>query len=200
MGNLKYGVVHIPKTGGTTIVNYLKLFYSDVLHKDQTLPSDVDQYSIVFGHLNPRLLSDRKKIVWLRNPVDRVVSNYLHWKWRLENSPKKFIIIDDKTRRFPINMNIVDFSLHTRHVYKFFTNNYNLDDFWYVGFCENMNTHLERLCNLLNIDFSDDKIGHYRKNQKTGVEVSNDELEEMKIILREDILFYERAREQWDVE
>ena len=150
--NDKWLFVHLPKAGGTTIKKYLDNFM-DVYHYDgESNLFALPKYIMLFGHLNPSKFIDRKKIIWLRHPIDRVISNYLHWRWRMINSPKKYIIVDSKVRKFPENTSVVEFAKQTTHVYKYFTK-YNPDMFNYIGFCNNMNYHLERLCKLLDIPF-----------------------------------------------
>ena len=100
--------VHIPKTAGTSFRNTLKAVYGeeavvrldvDVIggkeilrvnqaaYTDKTLPK---QARVIHGHFCPGELSDRftlpqehQIITWLRDPVDRVASNYYYLAKRL---------------------------------------------------------------------------------------------------------------------
>lgn len=193
----KWSFIHIPKTGGTTIIKYLEQYINNTIHIDKNKVEDEEKYSLIFGHYNPNLYPDRNKIVWLRHPVDRVISNYLHLKYRMENTKKKFIMIDDNIRRFKPESDIISFTKETLHVYKFFTNNYNLKEFAYIGLQETMNESLQGLCSLLNIPFDSDKIGNYRSDQKPeNWIITQEEKEIIRNMLKEDIDFYENIKKE----
>jgi len=192
----KWSFVHIPKTGGTTIIKYIEKYIPNIIHKDRKKVKDGEKYFLIFGHFKPNLYPDRKKIIWLRHPVDRVISNYLHLKWRFENNSKKFIIIDENVKHFPKNTDIITFAKNTLHVYKFFTN-YNINQFDYVGFQENMNDDLKGLCDLLNIPFDKSMIGNYRSDQKPDdYNISNKNIKKLYSLLKNDIEFYENVKRE----
>lgn len=86
---MKLCFVHIPKTGGTSLKNYLDQFFdnekicpfdqSTELHK--TTSEQLAGYDFIRGHINGhiayRLLKDRYNYVTvIRHPVERVISNY----------------------------------------------------------------------------------------------------------------------------
>jgi hypothetical protein len=85
---------HIPKTGGTTMYRIIeRLIGSDRLSPHFSINEDMqydpstfnfDKYSVIFGHMgavwNEVLGPRRKWMTILRDPVDRVVSQYYYWR------------------------------------------------------------------------------------------------------------------------
>lgn len=88
--------IHIPKTAGRTFREILKSQYGvdGVLSLDhyyltkqneQLADHPTDRYPVIHGHLPYRQISkvalpSSKYITWLRHPVDRVISNYYHYR------------------------------------------------------------------------------------------------------------------------
>lgn len=88
--------IHIPKTAGRTFREILKSQYgvNGVLSLDhyyltkqneQLADHPTDRYPVIHGHLPYRQISkvalpSSKYITWLRHPVDRVISNYYHYR------------------------------------------------------------------------------------------------------------------------
>lgn len=105
--NIQLISVHIPKTAGTSFRNTLKTVYGE----QQVVRLDIDlvhsvlkineqsfeekrlhkKHQVIHGHFSPTLLKAHFKIepdipfiTWLRNPVDRVISNYYYLEKRLK--------------------------------------------------------------------------------------------------------------------
>lgn len=82
--------IHIPKTGGTTFLELLSDQYKDKLLLDYGLsredgPSKVNQgkYDCVHGHFisdKYAAIKDAEFVLWLRNPIQRLFSQYYFWK------------------------------------------------------------------------------------------------------------------------
>jgi hypothetical protein len=99
--------VHVPKTGGTAFREVLETVYgSGCIHSVYPKPSDgltgksqeeiwsddsldlcrrrVDVPRVVHGHYLLTMYADRfphaRKIAWLRNPVDRLISSFYWWR------------------------------------------------------------------------------------------------------------------------
>ena len=101
--------IHIPKTGGTSFLNILCQVYrpETVFHfhksnfADKSLP-EVEQFKarlkadwrIIHSHYHYKEISDlirydrTKVIAWLRDPVERVISDYSHFIKRRMNLPE----------------------------------------------------------------------------------------------------------------
>ncbi len=187
----KWLFVHIPKTGGTTIINYLKEFLDNkIIHSDKNKIAKSQQKYVIFGHLDPDLYEDREKIVWIRDPVSRVISNYNHLKWRIENNSGNYIIIDNKVMFFDNNVDIIEFTKETVDVFKYFTK-YDSNIFKYIGIFENFNESFKQTCKILKLPYKPKLIGHYRKQQKLkSLIVTKEQINEIKQILKRDIEFY----------
>ncbi len=101
--------VHIPKTGGTTFVEVLRKCAEEVLYLDygleplaptalfrrgklitvpfESIINDLELFpgrSVIHGHFPAKKYSDpfpnAVYVTWLRDPVERVLSNYLYWQ------------------------------------------------------------------------------------------------------------------------
>lgn len=93
---------HIPKTAGTSLRNSLERLFPCSGHNDywftdkylSDTKSNLEGYRLLSGHFGmiPPLVSARRHrmLVFLRDPVERVFSHYLHIKSD-ENSPWQFI-------------------------------------------------------------------------------------------------------------
>lgn len=111
--------IHIPKTAGTSFRNILKQMYGEqqVIRIDITLPSEKtpfssvqpsterlpDEVRIIHGHFRfPDIAAlyhldpDVPVITWLRDPVERVISNYFYLQKILRE------IIQEEQRRVNI--------------------------------------------------------------------------------------------------
>ena len=101
--------IHIPKTAGTSFRNILKAVYSkeQVVRIDISLPSEKTSFPstshpppkhlprgcrVIHGHFRYRdlaefykLNSDIPIITWVRDPVERVISNYYYLRQVLED-------------------------------------------------------------------------------------------------------------------
>lgn len=104
--------VHIPKCAGTSFRFMLKEIYGDnaVARLDIMLKKKVVRFNeeiyfstqlpknirVIHGHFSPQVLNDKFEIpidvpyiTWLRNPVDRVISNYYYLEHRLKDILKE---------------------------------------------------------------------------------------------------------------
>lgn len=82
--------IHIPKTGGTTFLELLTRYYGHKLLLDYGLSSEssvpkmqAGEYDCVHGHFISDKYASVKKaeyVLWLRNPIQRLFSQYDFWK------------------------------------------------------------------------------------------------------------------------
>ncbi len=90
--------VHIPKTAGTTFKKVLQQVYSeeeiffDYPHRgpqrNRMLKKEKPNIKIIHGHFPGNKYDlkfpEAKKIIWLRNPIERLISHYFFWKsWQV---------------------------------------------------------------------------------------------------------------------
>jgi len=124
LGKERYAFFHIPKTGGTTIRKKLEKHYNQeqllnlyknskmspynkpILSKEFVDSLDKEKIKIVFGHtvsqLNLDLLGlNFRKIMFLRNPVDRIVSlyNYRRTTYEKFNECAEYLTILSPSKR-----------------------------------------------------------------------------------------------------
>lgn len=139
--------VHVPKTGGTTFKRVLKQVYGDeeiffdYPHKgpirNKLLTSDRSEIRIIHGHFPGDKYDDKypdaRKVIWLRNPINRLISHYFFWKsWQVLTVPRQRIEADDlrsvvEFAERPEVQNILAAN---------FLKNQSLKDFYFVGIQE----------------------------------------------------------------
>jgi hypothetical protein len=136
--------VHIPKTAGTTFLDILLKIYGhekvlrdypphETYSSDDPLPSHI---KVVHGHFLPIKYHDQdahaKRIVWLRHPVSRLVSEYLFAKKIKDDiNPVHIEIAKGK-------LSFLDFCMipEMRNFMSYQLQGYKLDDFYFVGIQE----------------------------------------------------------------
>jgi hypothetical protein len=95
-----YAFNHIPKVGGTTIYRVLERLIGPALSPPISLSDDVqynataedyERFLIIIGHFgvaaNDVLAPNRRWMTMLRDPIDRVLSNYYFWRGLAPASP-----------------------------------------------------------------------------------------------------------------
>lgn len=105
----KHLLFHLPKTGGTTIYKAFEQWVGPArfeTYRKKYLPEALKgirpETLVINGHfdymdLTSRLdLEEWRMIVWLRHPVDRVISNYHHFIRSLHNPPPEARDIAEK--------------------------------------------------------------------------------------------------------
>lgn len=184
--------VHVPKTAGTTLVHALKET-NYVLHQDKRHPvKDYNKYEIIFGHFHPsKYNGDIPKAIFLRNPVDRMVSHYCHWKTRLVNDNKNMIMcFPERTAKFPEDITLIEFAKRVGNIYKKYTD-YDLNQFAFVGFTEFFNIHTNKFSSFFNLGisapFDSKRVSLFKRRLK------NKECSELSRILLDDLKFYYNA-------
>ena len=169
--NVELVSLHIPKTCGTSFRNTLKAVYGnkavkrldinnnllkidEKIYVKSSLKSNV---KVIHGHFKfnsvfekIELLETTPVIVWLRDPVERVISNYFYLKK----------IIQEKIKPSDNDGNLGDRMLKSLTEYaevkqnrnrisKFLTGA-NLEDLFFIGIVENYENDLAKLSELLN--------------------------------------------------
>jgi hypothetical protein len=209
---LKLVSVHIPKTAGTSFRNTLKEVYGtdQVVRLDVNLEDEVirvneqlwnrkklsKEVQVVHGHFSPHLFekyfrsSPAPFVTWLRDPVERVISNYYYLEKRLKEElqeEKKGLNILSKMQRSlpeyvadPLNQNRIAKFLQGR----------SLDDFAFVGIQEYYADDLQQLGRIL----SWKEVPHYHHNATGKSRAVGDALrEEIIRCNQEDVALYKHA-------
>lgn len=179
--------IHLPKTGGSSLFQTLKNIYGeenvkfynreiylDIKNQGKDITDDISEnHKVVHGHLyyrevkklikthNPRI------ITWLRDPVERVVSNYYWWQHdlrRKENHPAKDRINE------PIEVYIT--RKETQNKMYRFLKGISLKDIFFFGFLETLNQDIMELASAMkweNIQFFHEKNSSGFEKKKESI-------------------------------
>lgn len=212
--NIELVSLHIPKTCGTSFRNTLKTVYgnksvkrldinSKCLKIDQKVyekSSLLSNIRIIHGHFKFNSVFEKIElsettpvITWLRDPVERVISNYFYLKK----------IIQKKIRTSDDDGNLGDRMLKSLTEYARAEENRNriskflsgakLEDFFFIGIVENYENDLATLSELLNWE----KYSIFKDNQtsKETPVVSEEDRKLIKSINENDVELYNTAIE-----
>lgn len=113
--------IHIPKTAGTS-------FYSILTHHEKSVSPHLKRrdvkdhqgldswinFRVIHGHYHysecaPYITDDDLIIVWVRDPVKRVISNYNHFKSGLQNPSRNPLIYKENQHR--INESLLEYAM-----------------------------------------------------------------------------------------
>ena len=133
------------------------------------IPSIAARRNVLHGHFNVNIMKDQYPdadfVVWLRDPVDRVVSHYEFWK-RLE------VDFDDPLyRRFhDEQMTIEDFAAEprVRNTQSRTTGRRSVDEFAFVGITEEYDRSLDLFGRMYDVDTRDVVQLNFNPQQKQG--------------------------------
>jgi sulfotransferase famil protein len=201
--------IHIPRTGGTSFYHILKAQYGkkkcmQLKRKDikkcfvedknlvDYIPEDIE---VLHGHFTfEECLSiinrdNPKVITWLRDPVDRVMSNYYFFQHRIKSGLSR----ENKLHRIyePV-LNYVK-KPNTQNRMSRFLNHANPEDFFFTGILENWDHDIKILAGKLGWDSTVDI--HLKKNKtdkKDWGGISDETRKTIESLNRDDIELYNR--------
>lgn len=206
--------LHIPKTAGTSFRNILKDVYGDEevirldislkygklkINENQFENKNLDKkWQVIHGHFSPNLLVSKfviddevPYITWLRDPVERVISNYYYLEKRLKEVMKeesRGLNILSKMQRSLIEYASAD---NNRNRMSKFLEGKALEDFLFVGIVEYFSDDLVDLSNIL--DWDNYKELKYNVTGAKKRDVSVDIREEIKKLNLKDVELYQTA-------
>jgi hypothetical protein len=208
--------LHIPKTAGTSFRNTLKSVYgeNEVLRVDiglvnQELRLNEAEYPgrsipsgtrVVHGHFNVTELYQRLDlpanlpvITWLRDPVERVVSNYFYLASRLKEElqeERKGINILSKMQR-----SLSEYARYEPHQNRLtrFLEGTPLENLFFVGFTGSYFEDLDVLAKKLN--WAHYEPYFHNRTQKERPETDPRDMDLIRALNQDDIRLYEHALE-----
>lgn len=204
---MKIVSIHIPKTAGTTFYDWLCFHFNDVsvnLKRDLVRLdafSGILHHEVVHGHIRfleiaPYLQGNEKLITWVRNPVDRVISNYCFFKKTISDSshqnPK--VYQENKHRK---NETLVEYAQkpETQNQISKYLEGTDLNQFFFIGLFEDFHSELNQLTHLLNLSPSElYSVPTANKNNQNRVYVSDDERTEIARLNEKDVKLYAQVQ------
>ncbi|MEM6396003.1 MAG: sulfotransferase family 2 domain-containing protein [Bacteroidota bacterium] len=209
--------LHLPKTGGTSFYDSLKQVYGRELsipYRRGNINRALERYgslatslpaqtSVVHGHLHysevkeVHLRDQSKVICWLREPIDRVISNYLFFIAGLREpirNRKNYEL--NKHRK---NEDIFTYArrAENRDVITRFLAGIEIEELFFVGFLENYEADLKRLGKMLDWPEGVVPVHLNQRSGKVRHELYEDlEIrEEIRKLNPGDVMLYGRAEE-----
>jgi hypothetical protein len=211
--------IHIPKTAGTSFRNTLKGVYGEqgVIRLDiglvrQEVRINEELYGsshlppptrVVHGHFSYPLLqhnfnlpADIPVITWLRDPVERVISNYFYLAKRLAeelDEDRKGLNILKKMQR-----SLLEYARYepSQNRMSKFLEGIELEALLFVGIQEDYDRSLARLAGLL--EWQDYPVFHHNQTGQKDLGVSVEERTIIRGLNQQDVALYERALELLD--
>jgi hypothetical protein len=195
MNDDKFIFVHVPKTAGTTFIRILdKLYigntgrdYKNKCGKKTNYVEDVgvDNCKIIYGHFSSEkyLYLNRKQISIIRDPVERIISEYFYKSNNAKN------IID-----YVINKEFFAVS-EVRSLNVIYDYIKDINRFSFIGLTERFEDTLNQFEKLLNVkihrNFESRKI-----NKNKGI-INKFTKQELKRILHKDYEIYNAVIKKW---
>jgi len=168
--------VHVPKTAGTTFKKVLQKVYTEEeiffdyphrgLIRNRMLTQDRANIKVIHGHFPGNKYEGKypaaKKIIWLRNPIERLISHYFFWKsWQTLTSSETecaasldFPYKKEKSSgKKDEKLTIIQFAEKPEMQNLLainFIKNQKLTDFYFIGIQERFEEDIAQLRHLLN--------------------------------------------------
>nr|MBS0037046.1 sulfotransferase family 2 domain-containing protein [Saprospiraceae bacterium] len=207
--------IHIPKTAGSSVLEIIRQNYheseiqvvkrGDFKENANISPSEflrkvvAPETKVLLGHFTFRevepLVPDHpgvKIITFLREPVHRVISNFLFFKQRILTGK-----VPDKLMK-RASETLLDYARldQSQNRMSFFLDGIDLKSLFFVGLMESFDEDIAILTKALGLHI--DSVPNANKNRffnTKDFEISPEELVEIKALNSEDVKLYERAIE-----
>jgi hypothetical protein len=205
--------IHIPKTGGQSFYNILQQVYGDelsiyyrrreyeaVMRQHRRFEEGLeDHLKVLHGHLYYKEVkrlhrqTNAKVICWLRDPVERVISNYNFFKSRLERPDLNPEVARLNAHRKEETLLEYAGRRHTRNRMHKFLKGLPLEQLFFIGFLEHYAQDLGRLQEKMGWEEIDIPfLNQGRRQKKESLDTAT--LKKLESWNRKDIKLYDRAR------
>lgn len=201
---------HIPKTGGSSFYEILKVVYGQQHIKRYTrticknlqqqglsIRQDLDpDTKIIQGHFYYHEVQEIAKefhpkiILWLRDPVERVISNYYWWHHRVQTNPHH-----PETHRKGEPLEIYITRPETQNKIHRFLDGFKFKQLFFLGFLENFDKDIESLARKLSwqhVPYFHEKDG--KKYSKDKMIVSQQTRKLIAKLNKKDVALFKKAR------
>jgi len=215
---MKMVSIHIPKSGGVNFGEHLDHIYGEnnVVHDynhtdrpgytsepiDKNVMKrlrDTDSQLIIHGHFfmsKYANIPNVKRIVWFRNPVERLCSHYYFWMKLEDKEHHNWGLLHKK------GLSLLDFAKikEIRNYYTMFLDGVRISAFDFVGSADSYSDSLDLFYEM----FAPDKYIldiHRNKNSGKSEELyplSNKLRRKLESINREDMFLYEKALKRYE--
>ena len=204
---------HVPKAGGTSIKVQLEKSDINVLLDYKAPPgdsswhaqkksvwdrrlswTDLESYDLVFGHfpVTRYVGNGYRYIALVRDPVERTISQYFYHIHRaglphLKPNRKRFYQAVASGR-----IGFLDYCRRTNcaNIYKLHLDRWDRDKFLLIGDTSRYGEFVENFNRLLGTELTDNT--HLRRREETPREISASEIAELKVMLKDEIEWYQR--------
>ena len=161
--------IHIPKTGGTSFYQILQQVYGNSVskpYKRRDYLEAIEKFGylemaihenvkILHGHFYYKELKKlhvdyhAKVVCWLRDPVERVISNYLFFKAGFQNPNRNFRVYQKNKHRK--NETLLEYAQkeENRNRITSFLEGIALEDLFFIGFLSKFEEDIQHLGNRL---------------------------------------------------
>lgn len=207
--------IHIPKTAGTSFYHILQQVYgpelsisfkrrdiNPLLEKGQLKASGLSPtIQVIHGHFNYievaelHQKSNAKLICWLRDPIERLLSNYIFFKAGLLNPARNPVQYEKNKHR--INETILEYAQMTENQNRMhsFLEGLSINDLFFCGFMSNFTTDLARLAHLLG--WPSYEIKHLNKGARKQTGISPELRQLLEGLNQKDVELYQQLRAQF---
>lgn len=206
--------IHIPKTAGTSFYNTLLDQYSETAvrrvdistHRGFQVDKEkhfelkkLQEAKVIHGHFSLSELKeyfyfseDTPVITWLRNPTDRVISNYFYLKSMLEKQVDKatFPGLFPRLCRSLIEFASIPGSGNKQARY---LENMSPKDFQFIGKTEQFSADIQKLASILNWDMEKLQVYHHNPTKSAKPVVTEKEKAVIMELNQKDWEWYDRV-------
>lgn len=205
--------IHIPKTAGTSLLNVFQKKYSSneictIKRKELSENSIKDNSEIIKDHISKehkilhghlyykeidtvlKLNTDVKIITFLRNPVDRVISNYLFFKQRIHEGKV------NKSELSRKNETLMEYARleESQNRQSKFLDGIDIENIYFLGLMESFSEDIKNLCKELEIRlFEIPDLNKNKHSEISYLKITETEIQEIKSLNQKDLLLYQNA-------